>query len=358
MKTCAIVLTLLLVFPFTASGQSANIEIGVISSLTGPQAAWGEDTRDILLFLNSRSGQGRIGFVVEDDKCDSKEAAAIASKLANVDKVKYVIGPLCSGASLAAAPVLERAKVLTISTLPGAPSFSSAGDYIFRTRPSDVSAARLLADYIPRHHKSLGIVAELTDYAQAMKEQFKGFSKDSGIKISEEDYLSGTTDFRPIFLRLKQKGVDALFIIPQSDGPAALMAKQHKELQWNSQIYGSLVPGSSTFRNQAGDAAEGLIFAVIPSPEDAGPAAKRLFDEYVAQYGPIRSVEYVFECTYDAYMAMNQAVLSGKDPKEYLYNTTFKGLSGDFSFDRNGDIQGLKFILKQYRNLKAQPVEE
>ena len=358
MRIFRVLLTLLAAIPSATTAQPAQMKIGVISSLTGPQAAWGSDTRDILLFLNSRYGRDRIQFVIEDDRCDSKDGAAIARKLADVDGIKYVIGPLCSGASLAAAPILDQAGIVTISTLPGSPAFSRAGDYIFRTRPSDVGAAKLLADYISRHHRSVGIIAEQTDYALGMKEQFRSFTNSSDMKIFEEDYLSGTTDFRPAFLRLRQKGVESFLMIPQSENPASLIAKQRRELKIDAPLYGSLVPGSSTFRNLAGDAAEGLIFAVIPSPEDGGPESRKLFEEYVAAYGPIRSVEYVFECTYDAYMAMNQALFSGQNPKDYLYRTTFRGLTGDFSFDANGDIRGLSFMLKQYRNQKAVPVEE
>jgi branched-chain amino acid transport system substrate-binding protein len=337
----------------TAAAEPTPIKVGVVTPLTGPQAAWGNDTLDILRFLNAKYGQGKIDLIVEDDKCDSKEAAAIAHKFAAVNRIKYVIGPLCSGAALAAAPILDRAGVLTIATLPGAPSFSEAGDNIFRTRPSDIGAAELLAEYISKTHKNVGVVAEQTDYAQGMKEQFKKFAERNDLKVFEVDFLAGTADFRPLLLTMRQKSVESLLMIPQTEGTAALIAKQRRELKLEAPLYGSLVPGSRTFRDMAGEAAEGIIFAVIPSPADAGPEASELYKEYIDQYGPLRSVEYVFACTYNAYEGMRSALFSGQNPKEHLYSTKFKGLGGDFWFDRSGDIQGLSFTLKQYRNLEA-----
>lgn len=67
-------------------------------------------------------------------------------------------------------------------------------------------------------------------------------------------------------------------------------------------------------------------------------------------------MEYVFECVYDAFAALHAAIRSGEDPKDFLRKTRFKGLSGDFYFDQSGDIQGLSFVLKQYRGLNAEPL--
>jgi branched-chain amino acid transport system substrate-binding protein len=347
------VLYVLLFLTSARTSAEEPIKVGVISSLTGPQASWGNDTRDILLFLNAKYGRGRVEFVIEDDRCDSKEATIAAHKLVEVDRVRYVIGPLCSGASLAAAPILNRAKVLTIATLPGVPSFSNAGDYIFRSRPSDEGAGRLLAEYIGARHRRIGVITEQTDYALGLKEQFMRFAAPYHLAVLEEDQIPGSPDFRPSLLRFRQKSAEAILMLVQNEDPAANIARQRQEIKWRVPLYGSSIPASNTFRKLAGDAVDGIIFAVIPGFEDGDSEARKLQQEYVAAYGPMRSVEYIFECTYDAYMALVQALRSGGDPKEYLYTTTFKGLSGNYYFDKQGDIQGLAFVLKQYRGLSA-----
>ena len=44
--------------------------------------------------------------------------------------------------------------------------------------------------------------------------------------------------------------------------------------------------------------------------------------------------------------------------KDYLFQTKFQGIFGDYSFDRNGDIRGLSFVVKTIVDGKVVPLAE
>lgn len=73
------------------------------------------------------------------------------------------------------------------------------------------------------------------------------------------------------------------------------------------------------------------------------------------KYGYPQSFQYAFECTYDSFIALYQALESKEDPKNYLYAHEFEGLRGPFHFNEKGDIVGLKFIVNQIKGGKVMP---
>lgn len=54
--------------------------------------------------------------------------------------------------------------------------------------------------------------------------------------------------------------------------------------------------------------------------------------------------------TVEAFRALDQAISSGKDVKDYLHSHKFYGIFGGYGFDKNGDIVGFNHKLKQIRN--------
>jgi len=103
-----------------------NITKGFHNALQGASLAVDE--------LNSKEGiKGRrINLIVEDDQCDPKIAVSAIEKLINVDKVAVIIGPSCSSSVLAAAPIAEKTRTISMTTIASSPKITYAGDYIFR----------------------------------------------------------------------------------------------------------------------------------------------------------------------------------------------------------------------------------
>ena len=98
-----------------------SIKIPIAAPFTGPLASFGEGMKNGALLkgeeINAAGGiNGKtVKIVLEDELCDPKEAAMVATKLANDPKVSVVVGHLCSSSTLAALPIYRGAKLPAIS---------------------------------------------------------------------------------------------------------------------------------------------------------------------------------------------------------------------------------------------------
>ena len=92
------------------------VKIGVSLPLSGDGASYGQDYRRIYLYANEALTGGRLRLLFEDDRCTGKDAVAVAQKLINVDKVKYVLGVTCDTVFSSVGAIYERAGVTVVST--------------------------------------------------------------------------------------------------------------------------------------------------------------------------------------------------------------------------------------------------
>ena len=331
-----------------------SAKIGVVLPLTGPAASVGIDIKNTLLFANQKLAGSRYQFIFEDDRCTSKDGVAAVHKLIAVEQVKYILGFGCSSVLLSAAPLLEKADIVAISSAASAPAVSAAGPHIYRTWPGDNQAAELLVKTIAKDHSLLGILSEETDYAQGFSAAFRRAA--GRLKIVEESYATTETDVRPQLLQLKTKQTAALFINAQSEATFANVLRQARELGITSQVYGSYYPTSRRFLDLAGSLAEGIITVAAPEPLEAFTAdGKRLLTEFVSQYGAMHSLEMIFGASFEMLRALDLAIESGENPRAFLDRAVFDGIIGRWSFDQNGDIIGFTPLIKQIRGGRIIP---
>src|SRR3989338_295532 len=134
--------------------QQGTYKIGVMLPLTGDGAAYGLPIqKSIKIALDEVNAKGGVNGrmlepVYEDSKCNPKDGNAAAQKLVNVDKVKVIIGGVCSGETMGAAPITEANKVILISPSATSPDITDkGGDFVFRLSPSDAFAGVVASDY-------------------------------------------------------------------------------------------------------------------------------------------------------------------------------------------------------------------
>jgi branched-chain amino acid transport system substrate-binding protein len=109
----------------TIAAAADPVRIGWLSSLTGPLSsaaiAENQGVQFAVEEINAAGGIGgrQIELVTYDTQGDPTKAVNFAQRLAFVDKVHFVIGPVNSGESLATVPVLAKAGVpnLIIGTI-------------------------------------------------------------------------------------------------------------------------------------------------------------------------------------------------------------------------------------------------
>ncbi len=326
---------------FTASAEV----IGVSLPLTGPAASYGNDIKNMLVFFNEVTGSPKHELLIEDDKCDPKEALTIARKFVASSKVRFVIGYPCSSTIHAVASLYQQNKIILISPAAAAPSVSTLGDYVWRTRPPDIGAAKLLADFVGARHQKVAVVAEQTEYAENIAATFSDFA--TRVSVVRENVAPAAADYRDVALRLKAKGVNAVVIFTQTEDSLYRLVKALKDIQPDIALYSSIFPASKVFLDKANSLAQGMVFANLPElARLADKEGLALFKVFVRRFGEPATMDNLFMQVNRAYLVVD--ALRSKTAEEaiaMLTHTAFPSPFGEFTFDVNGDLADATFEL-------------
>ncbi|HQC72274.1 MAG TPA: ABC transporter substrate-binding protein, partial [Candidatus Competibacteraceae bacterium] len=101
--------------------QAADvIKIAVAGPITGPVAQYGDmqmiGAKMAVEQINAKGGVNgkKLEAVLIDDVCEPKQAVAVANQIVN-QKIKYVVGHLCSGSTQPASKLYEDEGILMIT---------------------------------------------------------------------------------------------------------------------------------------------------------------------------------------------------------------------------------------------------
>ena len=106
---------------FAATVSAADLKVGVLVPITGPVPAFGQSVKEgAQLAIDAWNAKGgvlgqKIVPVIEDGQCDAAAATNAANKLINQDQVKFILGEVCSGATIPVTELAGAAKVLLLS---------------------------------------------------------------------------------------------------------------------------------------------------------------------------------------------------------------------------------------------------
>jgi len=137
-----------------AAPVRAEILIGAAAPLSGSNAALGEQLRrgaqmavDDINATGGIRGE-RLAIAFADDNCEPRKAVEVATGFV-ADKVRAVIGHYCSGASIPASKVYEKAGIIQISPASTSPKFTDEGGCnVIRLVPRDDAQAVASAELV------------------------------------------------------------------------------------------------------------------------------------------------------------------------------------------------------------------
>ena len=172
-----------------------------------------------------------------DDRGDIDKAQAIASDLAADPNVLGVVGHYSSDTTLKAAEVYEAAGLPAISPTSTAVKIAEAGDFVFRTVPSDRLAAATLARYtlseLKKEKAALFYNSEST-YSKSVKSEFTTeLLSNGGEIVSEFDTAEPGFSVSNAVKVAKERGADVIMLgltLGTIDIPIQVMAVNQNEL--------------------------------------------------------------------------------------------------------------------------------
>ncbi len=340
----------------TGCGGSDNkkatdtITIGVAIPLTGSSAQDGESIKNGVTIavdeINAKGGINgkKVALNIQDDKSDPKEAAIVANKLAEDKSVLAVVGHFNSSATLAGAPIYNKAGVVEISPGSSSPAVTKAGPYTFRVITTDAYQGDFVANWAINDLKlkRIAIIYENTDYGKGLSDVFAKKAKDLGATIVANDsYLAGETkDFSAILTKIKSQSPDMLFIGGLYN-ETALIAKQAKAMGLNVPIMGVDAIYSNALIDLGKESVEGVLLPGFFHEQTTNPVAQSFIKAYKEKYkkDPATYAAYGYDA---AKIVIDSIAKAGTDRKAIRDNMAkvkgFQGATGINTFDENGDV--------------------
>lgn len=335
------------------------IRIGYIGPLTGDAVSYGVDTLHgvelAVRQINARGGvRGKqVELIVEDGRCTPSDALNAATKLIDADHVAAIIGGNCSTETLAVAPKAEASKTVLLSPISSSAKITDAGDYVFRVYPSGAYTGSMYAKFFSGHAmKKIALLSEDTDYCRGLQSAILKNLPEGSIIAFNETVEPGTKDFRTLLTRLRNKDFDVLALQVQSDAAVEAFIKQYDEFGIGKPLVGNDVAESNVLSKLA--EVEGMHIIAVTSPNLRRPQAADFIAQYRKMYGEPKQNFFYPALAYDAaniLLESMQKADSGPSLRDALYGLQkYAGVMGDLSFDSKGDVRGVGYGFKEWRN--------
>ncbi len=347
----------------TACGGAAapkELKLAVLAPLSGPVPTFGEMTRDgaLLAIEQWNAKNGVLGMtivpIVEDSQCTPDPAVNAANKVINQDKVHYIIGEVCSKASIPISEIANAAKVIQISPTSTNPSVTVDGNgvtkaYIFRACFIDPFQGQVAAKFALEtlKAKTAFIMSDqANDYVKGLAEFFeKSFVAAGGTIVGKESYTANDTDFSAIMAKIADAKPDLVYL-PDYYNIVNLATKQAKEKGITAPFMGGDGWDSADLDKAAAD---GGYFTNHYSPDDPRPEVQDFRKAFEAKYN--KTPDALAALAYDATNLMLEAIkAAGVDNtdkvKAAVEAITFKGVSGTITFDTSHNPVKSATILK------------
>ena len=265
----------------------ADINVGVILSLTGPAASLGIPEKNALTLIPRQVGGEKINLLVLDDASDPTNAVQNAKKLIGQNNVDIIIGSSTTAASLAMIDTIFEGKTPNISLAASSRVTGPMDEkrhWIFKTIPNESQPAERTVDHMRMHGiKKVGFIGFADAYGDSWAESMKKAASAAGIEIvSVERYVRTDTSVAAQVLKIMSMKPDAVFIAG-SGTPAALPQLSFVERGFKGVIYQTYGIANNDFLRVAGKDAEGALFAVAPvivaeQLPDSNPSKKVALD--------------------------------------------------------------------------------
>ncbi len=339
---------------FSAGAQAQTIKIGVVGPTTGAVTQYGDMVREgvdtAVERINAAGGINgkKLETVVIDDGCEPKQGPVAANRVVN-SKIGFVVGHVCSGATIAAADVYNNEGVVMVTPSATSPALTDGKNYefIFRTIGRDdqqgPAAAKFILDKIKP--KKAAVLHDKQSYGQGIATAVKNDLEKGGVPVAIfEGINAGDSDYSAVITKLKSQGVD--FVYYGGYHPEmGLLLRQAAEQGVKAKWMGPEGTGNPDINAIAGDAVEGMLLT-LPADFTQNAANAEIVKAFAAKK---RNAAGAFQMT--AYTA-TQVIADGikgagsEDPTKvakYLHANSFDTPIGKVSWNKQGDLTNFQF---------------
>jgi branched-chain amino acid transport system substrate-binding protein len=261
-------------------GTGNTFKIGVITSLTGPAAAFGQAHKNgytvAINELNAKGGvMGKpIELVYYDDQSRPDQAVQGVNKLVDQDHVPIILGAYSSENTRAIVPAVTQKQVPLLMPTATADNVVETGSpWAFRICAGSGAYATATVEFLKATNapKTVAIVYENTNFGQSNAQAMDKAAKSGGFEvIDSEAYQASSPDYKALLQRVKAKNPAVIYFASYLLDASTLM-RQSAQVGISPQYYTS--------------AGTGFAAAEFPTKDKgAGPYAEYTFS--VSQWLP------------------------------------------------------------------------
>lgn len=362
-KLAPILAALTLALP--VAGQ-AQVKIGFINSITGPEAPIGENlTNGVDMAVEDLKKKGvTVTLVKQDDTGKPQVAMSAMEQLATGDEIAALVGPYTSANANAVAKLAQQYKVPQVIPAAAKEEITRQGyDYVFRLNAPAHQYAQSLIDSALSFGKpkTIAFIYESTDFGTSVANAGKEYAGKKGLQIvGDEAYQKGAPDYRSTLAQLKAKNPDLVFMVSYV-ADAILLMRQSREVGLKPQAFLGGGAGFDTAQFEGEKDISTNVFSVTQWTPESSPPATEFADRYKAKYG--KKPTYHAACAYAAMMIVGEVAQKAKGDRkairDALASGSWTGIMGNAKFETSdGFTNQNKLVMPviQYQNGKAETV--
>jgi branched-chain amino acid transport system substrate-binding protein len=224
--TLGLLIVASLVLSACGGAGSGAIKVGLLAPLSGQVPTFGISTREgVEMAVKEWNAKGgingkQIELIVADSQCSADPAVNAANKLIDQDGVKFIVGEVCSSATIPVTEITNPKGIVQISPTSTNASVTidssgAAKQYIFRACFIDPFQGLVMAKFATgKGYKTAFIMFDQgNDYVRGLAEAFeKSFTELGGSVVGKESYTSTDTDFSAILTKVAESKAEVLYL--------------------------------------------------------------------------------------------------------------------------------------------------
>ena len=291
---------------FVGAAQAEDLPIGVVGSLSGGGTEWGIATQrgvELAVAEVQAAGGLKVGnktyspkVIMYDDQYTGQGGTTAATRLINIDGVKFILGPVGSPAVLGVLGVTQRSNVLVLSNGFSPKILTPESKFNFRVSLTTSEFSPAVIEWLRGKYpnvKRVGVLLPNDAVGQSVAPILLAAYKNNGFEIlSDERYDRGAVDFTPIITRMMSAKVELIEVSGNAPGEVGLFIRQARQMGYQGTITGG--PGyADEVIKVAASSANGFITYSLFDPTSA--EAQGFVAAYQAKHkGPINDYAPVF----------------------------------------------------------------
>ncbi len=363
MKKVTLNLALLAAVGLGSAQAATVVKIATIGPLSGASSNLGMQIKNgTQLAVNEMKAEfAKVGMtlslVAYDDQGDPATGTAAARRVVADKAIMGVIGTLHSGVAIPVSAALAPSHVTMISPSNTAEKVTDRGlknmnRVCARDDAQGPAGGSFVADTLKA--KKVYVLNDKTPYGQGLADEAEKAMKAKGVEIVQSEGIAGEErDFTAIITKIQTLKPDAIYFggIYGQVGP---FAKQLRDKGLTLPIVGGDGYDSEDLVKLAGTGASNIYFTTVAPPVDIVAAAKVTAASYKKTFGS--DIQGFGVLSYDSAKVLLQGILNAykkngnKVPTREQVETsvrsgTFKAVTGDIVFDKNGDRKTAKMYV-------------